>query len=173
MSTPDQNATDFTKCLQLVVERLQRNETKVATFRVRRSRGEMYIGYGHLCVCLSLAAWPHYCTDLDVTWWNGRGCPLVGRICSTMPAMHRSVHGFHSFVECLYLLYAWWLCLLIIHMSSVSEQRQCRRSEAAAVHPPASSVCLSVCPACNVGVFWPNGWMDQDATWYGGSPRTR
>ena len=51
MSTPDQNATDFTKCLQLVVERLQRNETKVATFCVRHSRGEMYIGHGCLCVC--------------------------------------------------------------------------------------------------------------------------
>ena len=24
------------------------------------------------------------------------------------------------------------------------------------------SVCLSL---CNVGVYWPNGWMDQDATW--------
>jgi len=27
------------------------------------------------------------------------------------------------------------------------------------------AVCLSV---CNIGVLWPNGWMDQDATWYGG-----
>ena len=27
--------------------------------------------------------------------------------------------------------------------------------------------CLSVLSACNVGVLWPNGWMDQDATWYG------
>jgi len=26
--------------------------------------------------------------------------------------------------------------------------------------------CLSV---CDVSVFWP-GWMDQDATWYGGRP---
>jgi len=26
-----------------------------------------------------------------------------------------------------------------------------------------------VCPVCDVGVLWPNGWMDQDATWYGGS----
>ena len=25
------------------------------TFRVRRSRGEMYIGHGRLCVCLSVA----------------------------------------------------------------------------------------------------------------------
>jgi len=22
-------------------------------------------------------------------------------------------------------------------------------------------------------LFWPNGWMDQDATWYGGSCRPR
>jgi len=29
VETPDQNATDFTKCLKLVIERLQRNETKV------------------------------------------------------------------------------------------------------------------------------------------------
>jgi len=32
------------------------------------------------------------------------------------------------------------------------------------------------CPVrsvCNVGVLWPNGWMDQDATWYGGKPRPR
>jgi len=29
VSTPDQNATDFTKCLQLVIERLQRNESTV------------------------------------------------------------------------------------------------------------------------------------------------
>ena len=31
-------------------------------------------------------------------------------------------------------------------------------------------VCLSV---CNVGVLWPNVWMDQDATWYRGRPRPR
>ena len=48
----------------------------VITFRVRRSRGEMYIGHGRLsvcvcmcvCVCLSLTAFPRYCTDPDVTW---------------------------------------------------------------------------------------------------------
>ena len=45
----------------------------VITFSVRRSRGEMCIGHGCLCVCLSLAAFPHYCTDPDVSWGNGRG----------------------------------------------------------------------------------------------------
>jgi len=30
-----------------------------------------------------------------------------------------------------------------------------------------------VCPVSDVGVLWINGWMDQDATWYGGRPRSR
>ena len=30
-----------------------------------------------LSVCLSAAVRPHYCTDPDVTWERGRGCPLV------------------------------------------------------------------------------------------------
>ena len=33
--------------------------------------------------------------------------------------------------------------------------------------------CCPVCPDCNVGVLWPNGWMDQDATWYRGQPWPR
>jgi len=48
----------------------------LVTFRVRRSQGEMYIGHKTaICVsvCLSLAAFPHYCTDPDVTSGNGRG----------------------------------------------------------------------------------------------------
>ena len=28
-------------------------------------------------VCLSAVVRPHYCTDPDVTWGRGRGCPLV------------------------------------------------------------------------------------------------
>jgi len=30
-----------------------------------------------------------------------------------------------------------------------------------------------VCPVCDVGVLWPNGWVDQDANWYGGRPQLR
>jgi len=44
------------------------NRILVFTFRVRHSQGEMYIGHSRLCVCLSLAAFPHYCVDPDVTW---------------------------------------------------------------------------------------------------------
>jgi len=62
---------------------------RLVTFRVQRSRDEMYIGRGRLCVCLSLAAFPHYCNDLDVSWKNGRGCPLVVHWADL-----QSVHGF-------------------------------------------------------------------------------
>jgi len=33
-----------------------------------------------------------------------------------------------------------------------------------------SCICLSV---CNVGLLWPNGWLDQDETWRGGRPLPR
>jgi len=51
----------------------------IITFRVSRRRREMYCGHPRLCVCLCLsaAACLHYCTDPDVTWGSGRGCPLV------------------------------------------------------------------------------------------------
>jgi len=35
----------------------------------------MYCGHARLSVCLSAAACLQYCTDLDVTWGSGRGCP--------------------------------------------------------------------------------------------------
>jgi len=37
--------------------------------------------------------------------------------------------------------------------------------------PVLSCPVLSYLSVCNVGVLWPNGWMDQDATWYGERPR--
>jgi len=74
---------------------------RLITFSVRRSRGEMYIVHGRLCVSvcvsvrLSLAAFPvpHYCTDPNATWGNGRGCPLVVHYRSDL----QSVHGFRCY----------------------------------------------------------------------------
>ena len=52
----------------------------------------MYIGHGCPCVCLFLAAFPHYCTDPDVTWeWHG--CPLVMHHWEDL----QSVHGFRCY----------------------------------------------------------------------------
>jgi len=41
-----------------------------------------------------------------------------------------------------------------------------------------ATICKTVCPVlldrrpvCDIGVWWPNGWMDQDETWHAGKPR--
>ena len=44
----------------------------LVTFRVSRTRREMYCGHPHLSVCLSAAVRPHCCTNPDVT------CGVVG-----------------------------------------------------------------------------------------------
>jgi len=39
-------------------------------------------------VCLSAAACPHYCTDPDVAWGSGRGCPIVVHYCADLQSLH-------------------------------------------------------------------------------------
>ena len=55
----------------------------------------MYCGHVRLCVCvcLSAAACLHYCTDPDVTWGSGRGCPLVVHYWADL----QSVHGLRCY----------------------------------------------------------------------------
>ena len=71
----------------------------VIIFRVSRRRREMYCGHARLCVCLCVsvcltgAACLHYCTDLDVTWGSGRGCPLVVHYWADL----QSVHGLRCY----------------------------------------------------------------------------
>jgi len=43
-------------------------------------------------VCLSLATFPHYCTDPDVTWRISTGCPLVHYWADL-----QSMHGFRCY----------------------------------------------------------------------------
>jgi len=45
-----------------------------------------------LSVCLSVAICPHYCTDPEVTWGHGRGCPLVVHYWVDL----QSVHGLRA-----------------------------------------------------------------------------
>jgi len=57
----------------------------------------MHIGHARLSVCLSvylsLAAFPHYCTDSDVTWGMVGGCSLVVHYWADL----QSVHGFRCY----------------------------------------------------------------------------
>ena len=61
----------------------------VITFHMRHCRGEMYVGHARLCVCLFLAAFPHYCTDLDLSRWKCRWCPLVVHYWADLQSLHR------------------------------------------------------------------------------------
>jgi len=63
--------------------------TLIITFRVSRRRREMHCGHARLRVCLSAAACLHYCTDPDVTWGSGRGCPLVVHYWADLQSVHR------------------------------------------------------------------------------------
>jgi len=40
-------------------------------------------------VCLSLAAFPHYCTDPGVRSENDRGCPVVVHYSADLHSVHR------------------------------------------------------------------------------------
>ena len=77
----------------------------------------MYIGHGRLCVCasvcLSIVTFPHYCTDSDVGWVNGRGCRLVVHYWADL----QSMHGFRCYdntnAKCQRVLVL-ALCLVVI-----------------------------------------------------------
>jgi len=55
----------------------------VITFHVSPRRREMYCGHARLCVCVPVCLSVSgrmptlLCTDSDVTWKSGSGCPLV------------------------------------------------------------------------------------------------
>jgi len=75
----------------------------------------MYIGHARLCVCLSLAAFSYYCTEPDVTWGNGRRCPLVVHYWADLQSVHRfrcydNIARTRNVRECLYSVLA--VCLV-------------------------------------------------------------
>jgi len=69
-----------TTALNIIIIAVQ-SQKQIITFCMSRRRREKYCGDARLCVCLSAATCLYYCTDSDVTWGSGIGCPscaLVG-----------------------------------------------------------------------------------------------
>ena len=71
-----------------------------------------------MSVCLSLAAFPHYYMDPDVTWGNGRGCPLVVHYWVDLQSVpgfrcYDNIGGTRNVSECLYSLYAWLSSIVV------------------------------------------------------------
>ena len=89
--TNDRSLASVGCCLQTIFK------DSLVTFCVSRRRRRVYCGHARLCVyvsvCLSAAVRPHYCTDPDVTWGRGRGCPLVVHCWADM----QSVHGLRCY----------------------------------------------------------------------------
>jgi len=48
----------------------------------------MHIDHARMCVCLSVDAFPYYCTDPDVTWGNCKGRPLVVHYYAELQWLH-------------------------------------------------------------------------------------
>jgi len=63
---------------------------------VSRTLREMYCGHARLClsvcVCVPVCLCS-YCTDPDVTWGSGRGCPLLVHYWADL----QSVHGLRCY----------------------------------------------------------------------------
>ena len=102
------------------------NSLIIFTFCVSCRWRDMYIGYTHVSVCLSLTACPHCCMDPDVTLGIGRGCPVVVHYWVDL----QSVRGFHCYdniartrnvSKCLYSLYAWLIFSCIFAMWDVAK----------------------------------------------------
>jgi len=69
-------------------------------------------------VCLSLATFPHYCMDVDVSWGNGRGCPLVVHYWTDL----QSVYGFRCYNNIAPNAKYWRVLVLALCLVSVSDQ---------------------------------------------------
>jgi len=98
------------------------NSSTFITFHMRHSWWEMYIGNGHVCVFLSFTTFPHYCTDPDATWGNGKGYPLVVQYWADL----QSVHGF-----CCYNTHA---CKLIVLYTANAYSAEREMSATACAH---------------------------------------
>jgi len=85
----------------------------LVTFHGSRRWCKIYSGHARLHVSLSAATCPHYCTDPNVTWGNGKGCPLLVQHWADLQSVHGlccygSIVRMRNVSECLYSLYAWF-----------------------------------------------------------------
>ena len=77
--------------------------------------------------------------------------------------MHRSVLATINLPRELIRLHSYIRCRPKLHPF--------RATVSKTVRPMLSDPFLSACPVCNVGVLWPNSWMDHDETCFEGRPR--
>jgi len=133
----------------------------LVTYRVRRIAEAKCTLASAVCVsvCLSLATFPHYCTDPDVSWGNGRWSPLVVHYWAVV----QSVHAFSCYdniapnAKCqrvVVLALCLFVCFILStwHAALGSTVRYCRQMRCGIIRPQQRglSVCLSVCRSVTI-----------------------
>jgi len=115
--------------------------------------------------------WPNVCTYQGTTWYRGR--PRCRRHCvrwgprSPSPKGAEPPHQFAASVRCGQTV-GWTKMPLGMEVGLspgdfvFNKDLAPPRRKRAQPHP--------IFGRC---LLWPSGWMDQDATWYGGKPRPR
>jgi len=125
---------------------------------------------------LARVLWTNDCMDQDATWYGvnrGPGHTLLHGDPAPLPL--KGAQRPPIFGPCLSWPNGWMDQDAIWYRGRRRLRRHCvRRGPSSPLerHSPNFRP-MSVCPVCDVGVLWPNGWMEQDETWHGGRPRPR
>jgi len=105
---------------------------------------------------------PNGCMDQDTTWYGGRPWPRTHSV-RWGPSSPSSKRGFSPFPS------IWPMSIVAKRLDGLRWYLACR---CALLH---ATLCLirTQLPPPIFGPFllWPNGWMPQDVTWYGGRPQ--
>ena len=120
---------------------------RLVTFRVSRRRYEMYCGHTRLCVsvCLPAAACQHYCTDPDVTWGNGRGCPLIVNYRADLQPVHGlrcygNITRTRNVSECMLVLAPICLVVVVSTLGSINACGLFRRRKCGEPEPTSTTI---------------------------------
>ena len=131
-STPSQPVfTARLPCLSVLLMTINSVHTVIDPFQCRHlvvrfpfhyilcdSQTTQNIYWTLVSVCLSASACPRFCTDQDVNWGNGRGCPLVVHHWADLQLVHGlrcydNIARTWNVSDCLYLR----MCLICILIS--------------------------------------------------------
>jgi len=123
--------------------------------------------YRLLC-CLSILSCLSVC-DVRVLWPNGRQASVSATLLDGDPAPPRRGHSpqFSAHVRCGQT--SGWITMPLGMEEGLGPGDIVLDRDPA----PSPQKGGTATPQSSAHVLWPNGWKDQDATWYGGRPRPR
>jgi len=113
-----------------------------------------FVLFAHTAIYGPCMLWPNHWMDQDATWYGGRHWPRRQNI----PTNFQARYDLFYVKSAVKLQQPTDLGDIVLDVDPALPQKRRHSSP----HPHFQS-----------HVLWPNGWMDQDATWYGARPRPR